>query len=226
MKKYFLLTLFFVPIFSCTKENDLRHQTGLTTLPIQPFAENAKAASKQHADVINGVTGAVVGSASLTRTESGIQATFAANDATPGFAYTMWWVIWNNPDKCSQQYGCVDADFGNPEVGVQIIYGGGNVSGGSGKISISGHLKEGDVDGNVNDLFGLADAVGIDDATHVEVHLVLRNHGPAVPGEVNEQINTYLGGCLTNLGLFTEIPDEVGECGDTHVAVFASPDAP
>ena len=51
--------------------------------------------------------------------------------------------------------------------------------------------------------------------------MVLRSHGPAIPGEVNEQISGYLGGCTTFFPPFTEIPDEVGECGDFEFAIHS-----
>ena len=51
--------------------------------------------------------------------------------------------------------------------------------------------------------------------------MVLRSHGPAVPGIIKEQIGSYEGGCTTNFPAFTEIPDEVGECGDYEVAIFS-----
>lgn len=38
-----------------------------------------------------------------------------------------------------------------------------------------------------------------------------RSHGPKIPGQVNEQINSYEGGCVVNFAPFSEIPDEAGE---------------
>ncbi len=55
---------------------------------------------------------------------------------------------------------------------------------------------------------------------------ILRKHGPAIPGQVDEQIGGYPGGCVVDLGIFEEISDEEGECGDTHAVIFGSPDAP
>ena len=57
-------------------------------------------------------------------------------------------------------------------------------------------------------------------ALSAEVHLVLRSHGPAIPGQTVEQTSTYNGGCTYDLGAFTgDIPDTMGECGDLLAAV-------
>ncbi|MGM0458521.1 MAG: hypothetical protein ACQERO_04185, partial [Bacteroidota bacterium] len=71
------------------------------------------------------------------------------------------------------------------------------------------------------ELFGLPSFGGLQDADAAEIHAVLRSHGPKVPGLVNEQINSYKGGCEVNFPAFTEIPDEVGECGDIIAAIHA-----
>jgi len=52
-----------------------------------------------------------------------------------------------------------------------------------------------------------------------EVHIVLRSHGPAIPGIIDEQISTFEGGCIIFFDPFTEIPDDVGECGDIEFAI-------
>ena len=69
-------------------------------------------------------------------------------------------------------------------------------------------------------LFFLPDPQGLINA---EIHMVLRSHGPAVPGIVNEQIGSYVGGCPTTLPYgfppFSEVPDAAGECGDIIAAV-------
>ncbi len=60
---------------------------------------------------------------------------------------------------------------------------------------------------------------GLQDARQAEIHLVLRSHGPKIPGQINAQISSFQGGCTTNLPPFTEVPDEIGECADIHASI-------
>ncbi|NND33822.1 MAG: hypothetical protein HKN76_14630 [Saprospiraceae bacterium] len=227
MKKLLVYFAFALFVLGCSKEDSLQKQSISPVIHNPAMAKSGNSASSQQTDVINGVTGDLVGTAHLVRNKNGIKVTFTANDLTPGFAYTLWWVIWNRPENCANPHACGDdLDFGNPDVGTEVLYAGGHVVGASGKGSFSGHLNEGSIKGSINDIFGLPPAEGLENAMHAEVHAVLRNHGPAVPGEVNAQINSYPGGCEVDLGLFMEIPDEVGECADTHFAIFSSPNAP
>ena len=60
---------------------------------------------------------------------------------------------------------------------------------------------------------------GLIDAQEAEIHILLRSHGPAIPGIVNEQIDSYLGGCTDNFDPLSAVPVAVGECGDIIAAV-------
>lgn len=163
------------------------------------------------------------GTATLRRNNNKVSMNFKVENLTPGYAYTIWWVIWNKPENCGNPFECGEADFGIADaVEVEVLYGAGHVVGNSGKGYFSGSLSENDDSGSINDLFGLPGYGGLADARTAEVHLVLRSHGPAIPGQVNDQINTYPGGCEVDFLPFTEIPDEEGECGDYMFAVFAA----
>jgi len=114
----------------------------------------------------------------------------------------------------------VESDFANAgQVEVQLLYATGSVAGNNGKGNFSAHLKENDDNGSVHELFGLPNFGGLQDAQTAEIHGVLRSHGPKIPGQVHEQINSYEGGCVVNFPPFTEIPDEAGECGDIFAAI-------
>ena len=207
--------------WSCSQEEEM------TTTELDPVY--AKTTIKDPQDIIDGVNGGVVGTSTLRRNKNGININFKVDGLIPGHAYTIWWVIWNKPENCDTPYACGEPDFGNPDaVMVEVLYAAGHVVGNSGKGHFSAHLNEWDSSGTINPLFGLDEYGGLHDAEKAEVHVVLRSHGPAVPGIVNEQINSYGGGCddISSFDPFTEIPDEVGECGDIYFSIHLSPCTP
>lgn len=180
-------------------------------------------ASKVTADVFNPISGMVMGKATLHRNASGITMNYKTTGLIPGHAYTIWWVIWNRPENCDGP--CDEPDFFiADQVEVDVLYAAGHVVGASGKGNFSGTLKAGDDSESINELFLLPPAGGLQEGNTLkaEVHLVLRSHGPAIPGMVNDQIGSYEGGCVDPFAIapFTEIPDEEGECGDIEFAIF------
>jgi len=59
--------------------------------------------------------GDVAGKADLKRSKEGVNLTVRTTGLEPGNAYTIWWVIFNDPEACSPT-GCSDADFGTADV--------------------------------------------------------------------------------------------------------------
>jgi hypothetical protein len=114
--------------------------------------------------------GAVTGTSTLTRTDSGIAFSLTTTGLEAGHAVTIWWMVFNPDGPLSVQYaaGHVIDDAGVPEFG--------------------GSLRVGDTEGVINGGPGLLDAQG------ANVVLVVRDHGPADPGRVDEQIHT-IGAC-------------------------------
>ncbi len=220
--KFVLITFMFLT-FSCDSESGMDSVTEAdATTFIDDNVLNAMGSTKQTVNVFDFVNGGILGTSTLHRNSNGITVNYKVDGLIPGHTYTVWWVIWNFPENCEVQGECADNDFGDPDVQVELMYATGHVAGGSGKGNFGAHLNENDASGTINPLFFLPSYGGLLDAENAEVHVVLRSHGPAVPGIVNEQIGSYLGGCPTDFPYgffpFTEIPDEVGECGD----IFAS----
>ena len=224
-------TLKFIPLvliagllFGCESESPVAPNSQLdqmVSVDAQSVTADAKTNTKSTADIFNGVTGDIIGESTLHRNGNGITVNFKTTTGLmPGHAYTLWWVVWNNPESCAGP-ACGLADFPNADlVKVELLYAAGSVAGNNGKGNFSAHLKVDDTTGSVNaDIFGLPSYGGLLDAHKAEIHAVLRSHGPKVPGLVNEQINSYEGGCVVNFAPFTEIPDEVGECGDIIAAI-------
>jgi hypothetical protein len=77
---------------------------------------------------------------------------------------------------------------------VDVVYVAGNVAGGSGKATFAGRRAVGD---NSKSLFAQlgAPAPGLIDPHGAELHLIPRDHGPAIPGQIPGQIHTFEGGC-------------------------------
>jgi hypothetical protein len=114
--------------------------------------------------------GAIVGSSTLTRTDSGIAFSLQTTGLQAGHAVTIWWMVFN------------------PDGPLSVQYAAGHVIDQGGAAEFGGHLQVGDTDGVINNGPGLLDARA------ANVVLVVRDHGPADPGRVDEQIHTF-GAC-------------------------------
>jgi hypothetical protein len=110
----------------------------------------------------------VVGTSTLTRTASGISFTLQTSGLEPGHAVTIWWMVIN------------------PDGGVAVLYGAGHVIDESGTAEFGGYLQVGDRDG-----YAMGDDTSLEDALQATVVLVVRDHGPAKPGIVEQQIHTF-----------------------------------
>jgi hypothetical protein len=153
-------------------------------------------ADRQHADVYTfaGMPQLVdVGDSTLIRTERGVTVTLRTTGLERG-PHTMWWVIWNNPQACGED-GCNDMDFGNPAIDVDIGYAAGVVAGESGRGSFTARLQEGRPQSGFPTEFGITSGSGLIDAQGAEIHLVVRSHGPRIPGLVGEMTRTFHAGC-------------------------------
>ncbi len=198
---------------------------------VDVFSKSDKSKSNSHnskSDVFNALSGEIVGTSTLHRKKDRVTVNFKTTDLTPGYAYTLWWVIWNNPENCGDPFECSDTDFPIAGlVGLEVLYATGLVANKSGRGNFSASLNVDDDSESVNVPFGLPHRGGLESGNtySAEVHLVLRSHGPAIPELVDEQIGGYFGGCTTFFPAFSdnpdEIPNEVGECGDIEFALHA-----
>jgi hypothetical protein len=127
-------------------------------------------AATQTTSPVTTFAGAVVGTSTLTRTDSGISFSLSTTGLQGGHAVTIWWMVFNPNGPLSVQYAA------------------GHVIDEGGAAEFGGYLQEGDTDGVINDGPGLLDALAAD------VVLVVRDHGPTDPGRVDEQIHTF-GAC-------------------------------
>lgn len=124
----------------------------------------------------------------VTRNDDGIAFRLRTNSLTPGNAYTLWLVIVNHPEECAATPCTAPEIVGNEDTASQISFAAGNVVGESGRATFSGHVKEGPLDGWLEDR-------ALEDARGAEVHLVVNDHGPALGEHMPGMIRTYRGGC-------------------------------
>jgi len=151
---------------------------------------------------------------------------------------TMWWVIFNNPEYCEHGEGPVacgegdlfDGPYGPTGVEPSCVYADGSIVGGNGQARFNNWLRIGDTRDSCIDFFveaveGLeGQDYGLTNPQGAEVHLVVRSHGPLLPGQVPAQRGTFAGGCDAFLppGQGPEL--EPGECSDLQFALFPASD--
>ena len=135
--------------------------------------------------VVDFATGSVVfGESTVMRTENGITASLTVSGLPPG-AYTFWMRV--------------DAPGVAPAAGRLA----GHVVGESGNATFSGHVKTGDVVGDPS-IPGLEGT--LQDPLHAKITLVVRSHGPAVPGQIFEQTHTFQPGVAVNFLVSVHAP--------------------
>ena len=163
-------------------------------------------------DEVTLAAGDMVGTAQLSRTAEGVNVTINTTALTPGAAYTIWWIIFNNPSACDPA-GCGLADLGTAAVEGSVMNATGRVADSNGDAWFSAFLPVGFVhtepaSGNVRQVFG----PGLQNVAGAEIHVVVRCHGLST-GDF-EQISTLLGDCMTS--------GPTG-CFDAQAAVFPLP---
>lgn len=130
----------------------------------------------------------------LTTSRNGATMTIRTSDLPVNTANTVWWVIFNHPDKCTNtasSFRCGISDLTNSDVHPSLLFATGNIVGRSGIGSFTAHINPFDKTGA---LFG----PGLINPQGADIHLVVHNHGALIPGMVNEQIHTFGGGCNNN----------------------------
>ena len=150
------------------------------------FAQNRSESSVFNSADATEIAGAY---SQLVRSESTLAMELRTSRLEPKAPYTIWWVIFNNPEACSES--CDEDDiFGedgkmslNEAVNISILFADGAMTDAEGNGNFSALLTE-------NRPFGQVLAgPGLTDTQSAEVHLVVRSHGKLVPSLVYEQLS-------------------------------------
>lgn len=158
----------------------------------------------------------VSGNATLSRSTQGLWADIEVEGLTTGYAYSVWWAIFDNPNGCDGN--CDPPDLTRRQAQGSLVNGGGFVAAGS-TVSHQSHLARHDVEGkSVHE----GDASGIDNPYGAEVHVAIRSHGEAEtdPADLAEQTSVF--------GSFCNLPDPPvpGGCQNVGLVRFMPPGAP
>jgi hypothetical protein len=155
-------------------------------------------------------------SSTLVRTDNGISMTIHTSGLAPHAVHTVWWVIFNNPENCVG--GCGPDDSSRPEVNASVFYAAGTITGANGKANFAAHVGfgyPGPVDGvNVIDV----DGPGLLYPRTADVHLVIRTHGPPIPGIVDGMLHSFEVGCPGS-----PVDPGPNTCMNVQVAIHEAP---
>lgn len=146
----------------------------------------------------------------------------------PPGAYTVWWVLFNNPDGClypaplpGSRCGGNGAELGNPAAAVSVFWATGGLvqAGGVGNFNATAHVG-GDL-GDPGTQWILGD--GLLDPQGAEVHMVIKYHGPTAEDRTVRygQTHTILGSCGANANAVDLGPPFGMHCFDPQFAFFA-----
>ena len=144
-------------------------------------------------------------SASLVRTDNGLTMQINTSELEPG-AYTVWWVIFNNPEFCSDMCGEDDLPFNGGDPNVNVVL-----------PNATGHAVGQNGVGNFGAYIQVGTSEGLMDPRGAEVHLIVRTHGPVQQGNQQAQYSTFNGGC-NDTGMPPEIPGD--DCENVQFAIF------
>jgi hypothetical protein len=135
------------------------------------------------------------GAATLYRSRNKLEMRIATSGLDANAAYTVWWVLFNNPAGCSPP-GCGPDDVvptANPAADVSVFYAAGFVTGLDGVGNVDASVDAGALPEGIE----IETGTGLDrgNGFRAEVHLVVRTHGMITPGQVDQQIGSFNGGC-------------------------------
>jgi hypothetical protein len=160
-----------------------------------PLVAHARLQSFQTANIHEFPMGMDLGgAATLVRSKHAIELHISTSGLDLNAAYSVWWVVFNNPSACVG--GCGLDDLGRPEVRASVLNAAGFVTGFDGTANVDARLEGGEPPlGVVITPAGTVNGLDVSNGFRAEVHFILRSHGMILPGSVAAQISTTSGGC-------------------------------
>jgi len=162
----------------------------------------------------------------LVRMHHGLSMTMETTGLEPNHVYTVWWVIFNNPENCTDdlcgpddvflmedgEFVLTDDGLRQPNVAgremtqASSLRATGNIGYEDGTSVFRAHLPINDTTDDIAFGPALLDSMGS------EVHLIIRTHGEMIPELLNEQLMTAWGGCPD--------PYDRAPCRDIQISIF------
>ena len=162
------------------------------------------------------------GTSDMVRGIEGISMNIDTTDLPVG-AYSLWYVIFNDPSGCSDGE-CGENDVlpppGTPDANVSVLWATGGVVGPDRVGHFSASLGTG-VDAALGQVIygdGLVNPMG------AEIHVIVRYHGPALWNDANElvgQMSTLQGFCTPDSSLGIGTDPNAFACFEPQVAIHS-----
>lgn len=142
----------------------------------------------------------------IIRKERGVMGEFRSPGLNPSEVYTLWMVVFENPEFCSDG-NCgsddivdgngklmvnPDGSIGTPGVNVSSLWVTGTISDRAGRAAFRIRVEKNQAPGEILYGPGLTDPIGS------EIHFIARTHGERLRDRINEQLSTFAGGCDIN----------------------------
>ncbi len=178
-------------------------------------ASGKKPAEQQFASMIDFNTAdPVAGFGSLLRSKNHLKARLAMADLDPNTSYTVWWVVWNQPQLCANAIPNVSScGLGDLTInGNAVLYAAGFVTGDDGTANLDLSLNAGRLPDGID--APVPGKLKRGNGFKAEVHLVIRTHGAINTDIIAEQLSLFAGGCANELG------QDNGLCADQRLVAF------
>lgn len=162
----------------------------------------------------------------VTRTARGATATMDLAEIRPNHVFTLWWVVYNNPEQCSAT-PCPADELFNPDTGASFFgAGSGRVSDAFGHVRLEAGIVAGA--GLPEDVEGVFLGEGLTDPLGAEIQLVVRDHGNAdelaAEDELGAALSTLFGGGCPFV--VTDPDAEPHDCREPAIAFHLAESAP
>ena len=179
---------------------------GTSPMTVPSIAAQGNGATQEFTQAYTTPDGFLLGSvvpgseATLTRSRTGLTTNVHTTVDMAG-VYSVWWVLFNHPGSC-MTYLCT---FDEPDL---VVNATGHIVPNVGNASFSARLTPGGpYSGEI--LFEGPEPT-LTNPDGALIVLVIRYHGPAIPGMIPQQFSYFLGGC----------PDDGPPCQDKQLVVF------